>query len=261
MVHARIGGTFLKASGRGRRGGTGGWARPAAAQAPTTLTVAWDTDIDSPTRTFSIGRRLCRSMQTSTTRSVSWKVRPIDGMGVSRSFPGEFEGSLARSWALRARRRDDRLKLRPGMDEFPGRRSVTADGSTRSTAPCSRRATCASSCRACSISKPEDRGATTARSPSTWRADAAADAAQPDLADDHHRARSRAGQAERDGGRSGRPTVGQAQCGQAPDLRAGQEHARRRGRARGAQDHWKVRRPSSRWSSSSCPTRPTACCC
>src|SRR6476659_3568071 len=66
----------------------------ALAQGPGTLTVAWDTDIDSldPHVFKSIGGYgvQCNIYDPL----LNWKVRPIDGMpGVSRAFPGEFEGS------------------------------------------------------------------------------------------------------------------------------------------------------------------------
>src|SRR6185437_10077950 len=99
-------------------------ALPAKAETSSTLTVAWDTDIDSldPHVFKSVGGYAVQCNLYDPV--VSWKVRPIEGAkGVSRSFPNEFEGSLAESWTFE---RDDAtivLKIRPGM-KFPSGRPV-----------------------------------------------------------------------------------------------------------------------------------------
>jgi peptide/nickel transport system substrate-binding protein len=103
--------------------------RPGAAlaQGPNTLTVAWDTDIDSldPHVFKSIGGYgvQCNIYDPL----LNWKVRPIDGMpGVSRAYPGEFEGSVMESWAFEKDGATIVLKLRPGMT-FPGGKPITID--------------------------------------------------------------------------------------------------------------------------------------
>jgi hypothetical protein len=63
--------------------------------------VAWDTDIDSldPHVFKSVGGYAvqCNLYDPIT----SWKVRPVDGaVGLSRSQPNEFEGSVAESWTF-----------------------------------------------------------------------------------------------------------------------------------------------------------------
>jgi peptide/nickel transport system substrate-binding protein len=58
---------------------------------------------------------------------VSWKVRPVDGtVGLSRSFPNEFEGSIAQSWSFERDGATVVLKIRPGMT-FPSGRPITAE--------------------------------------------------------------------------------------------------------------------------------------
>lgn len=120
--------TFLKASaGAGALALGGIGLQPASAQTPTTLTVAWDTDIDSldPHVFKSVGGY---AVQCNIYDPIlSWKVKPIDGMpGVSRSFPGEFEGSIAESWTFERDGASIALKLRPGM-KFPSGRPVTVE--------------------------------------------------------------------------------------------------------------------------------------
>src|SRR3981189_3764398 len=88
-------------------------ALPAKAQAGSTLTVAWDSDIDSldPHVFKSVG---------------GWKVRPVDGKpGLSRSYPNEFEGSIAESWSFESDGKTVVLKVRPNM-KFPSGRPVDA---------------------------------------------------------------------------------------------------------------------------------------
>src|SRR5512135_3097951 len=92
--------TFLKlSSGAAALGAFG--VMPAHAQASSTLTVAWDSDIDSldPHVFKSVGGYVVQCNIYDPV--VGWKVRPIEGAkGVSRSFPNEFEGSLAESWTF-----------------------------------------------------------------------------------------------------------------------------------------------------------------
>lgn len=119
--------TFLKLSsgaGAAALGGLG--AMPAQAQAGSTLTVAWDTDIDSldPHVFKSVGGYAVQCNLYDPI--VSWKVRPVEGAkGVSRSFPNEFEGSIAESWAFERDGATIVLKIRPGM-KFPSGRPVDA---------------------------------------------------------------------------------------------------------------------------------------
>ena len=75
---------------------------PAQAQASSTLTVAWDTDIDSldPHVFKSVGGYAVQCNLYDPV--VGWKVRPVEGKpGVSRSFPNEFEGGIAEILDLR----------------------------------------------------------------------------------------------------------------------------------------------------------------
>src|SRR6195256_6629031 len=102
-------------------------ALPAKAQAGSTLTVAWDTDIDSldPHVFKSVGGYAVQCNIYDPI--VSWKVRPVDGtVGLSRSFPNEFEGSIAQSWSFERDGATVVLKIRPGMT-FPSGRPITAE--------------------------------------------------------------------------------------------------------------------------------------
>ncbi len=94
--------TFVKLSSGAGAAALGGFgAMPAQAQAGSTLTVAWDTDIDSldPHVFKSVGGYAVQCNLYDPI--VSWKVRPVEGAkGVSRSFPNEFDGSIAESWAF-----------------------------------------------------------------------------------------------------------------------------------------------------------------
>ncbi|MBV9861806.1 MAG: ABC transporter substrate-binding protein [Alphaproteobacteria bacterium] len=101
------------------------------AQQPTggdksTLTVAWDTDIDTldPASFKSIG---AYTVQANVYDSpLTWKVAPVPGTpGLSRSQPGEFEGGVAESWSFERDGATLVLKLRPGL-VFPSGRKVTA---------------------------------------------------------------------------------------------------------------------------------------
>jgi peptide/nickel transport system substrate-binding protein len=120
--------TFLKLStGAGVLALGGVAARPASAQAASTLTLAWDTDIDSldPHVFKSVGGYAVQCNLYDPI--VSWKVRPVDGtVGLSRSLPNEFEGSIAESWSFERDGATVVLKIRPGM-KFPSGRPITAE--------------------------------------------------------------------------------------------------------------------------------------
>src|SRR5258708_9689387 len=117
--------TFLKLStGAGVLVLGGVAAGPASAQGGSTLTLAWDTDIDSldPHVFKSVGGYAVQCNLYDP--MVSWKVRPVDGtVGLSRSFPNEFEGSIAQSWTFERDGATVVLKIRPGMT-FPSGRPV-----------------------------------------------------------------------------------------------------------------------------------------
>ena len=101
-------------------------ALPAKAQAGSTLTVAWDSDIDSldPHVFKSVGGYAVEANIYDSV--VGWKVRPVDGKpGLSRSYPNEFEGSIAESWAFEDDGKTVVLKVRPNM-KFPSGRPVDA---------------------------------------------------------------------------------------------------------------------------------------
>ena len=156
----------------------------------------------------------------STTRSCRGRCgRSRARKGLSRSFPNEFEGSIAESWSFERDGATIVLKIRPGM-KFPSGRPIDAavlkysldralqsPGYMRFIMPRMIQV----------IQAGGDRGARSVdHRPRHEGADAAAHGAELPVADDHHRARSRADQAQRDregpvGGR-----LGQAQCGRAP---------------------------------------------
>lgn len=102
------------------------WLRSAAAQDLRTLTVAWDTDIDTldPAAFKSIG---AYTVQANIYDSpLMWKVRPEPkSPGLFRSQPGEFDGGLAQSWSFEKDGATLVLKIRPGAT-FPSGRPVTA---------------------------------------------------------------------------------------------------------------------------------------
>ncbi|MPZ35465.1 MAG: hypothetical protein GEV13_31615 [Rhodospirillales bacterium] len=120
--------TFLKLSAGTGALALGGVAfTPSMAQGASTLTVAWDTDIDSldPHVFKSVGGYgvQCNLYDPIT----SWKVRPVDGaVGLSRSQPNEFEGSVAESWTFERDGATVVLKIRPGMT-FPSGRPVNGE--------------------------------------------------------------------------------------------------------------------------------------
>jgi peptide/nickel transport system substrate-binding protein len=119
--------TFLKLSSGAGAAALGGLpAGQARAQSSQTLTLAWDTDIDSldPHVFKSVGGYAVQCNIYDPV--VSWKVRPVEGVvGLSRSFPNEFEGSIAQSWTFERDGATVVLKIRPGMT-FPSGRPVNA---------------------------------------------------------------------------------------------------------------------------------------
>src|ERR1700680_3879629 len=93
---------FLKLAAAGAAPVTlGGLSVPAGADEKRTLTVAWDTDIDTldPASFKSIGGY---TIQANIYDSpLMWKVEPVAGKpGLSQSKPGEMEGGIAESFAL-----------------------------------------------------------------------------------------------------------------------------------------------------------------
>jgi peptide/nickel transport system substrate-binding protein len=119
--------TFLKLSSGAGAAALGGLPTgQARAEGSQTLTLAWDTDIDSldPHVFKSVGGYAVQCNIYDPV--VSWKVRPVEGVvGLSRSFPNEFEGSIAQSWTFERDGATVVLKLRPGMT-FPSGRPVNA---------------------------------------------------------------------------------------------------------------------------------------
>jgi peptide/nickel transport system substrate-binding protein len=101
-------------------------AGPAAAQDKKTLTVAWDTDIDSldPASFKSIGGY---TIQANIYDSpLMWKVEPVEGKpGLFLSRPGEFDGGIAESWSLEEGGAILVLNIRKGA-KFSDGRPVTA---------------------------------------------------------------------------------------------------------------------------------------
>ena len=98
----------------------------AAAQEKRTLTVAWDTDIDTldPASFKSIGGY---TVQANIYDSpLVWKVDPVPGKpGLSQSKPGEMEGGIAESWAFEKDGATLVLKIRRGV-KYPSGRDVNA---------------------------------------------------------------------------------------------------------------------------------------
>src|SRR5271155_976098 len=89
--------TFLKLSSGAGAAALGGLpAGQAWAESSPTLTLAWDTDIDSldPHVFKSVGGY---AVQCNIYDSVvGWKVRSVDGKpGFSQAYPNEFEGGIA----------------------------------------------------------------------------------------------------------------------------------------------------------------------
>lgn len=99
---------------------------PATAQTKKTLTVAWDTDVDTldPASFKSIGGY---TIQANIYDSpLMWKVEPVEGKpGLFRSKPGEFEGGIAEAWSLENNNATLVLTIRKGA-KFSDGRPVTA---------------------------------------------------------------------------------------------------------------------------------------
>ena len=97
-----------------------------AAQEPRTLTIAWDTDIDTldPTAFKSIGAYVVQANVYDS--PIMWKVQPEAGTsGLYRSRPDEFDASVAQSWSFENNDATVVLKVRPGL-KLPSGRPVTA---------------------------------------------------------------------------------------------------------------------------------------
>lgn len=98
----------------------------AEAQEKRTLTVAWDTDIDTldPASFKSIGGY---TVQANIYDSpLMWKVDPVAGKpGLLQSKPGEMEGGIAESWSFEKDGATLVLKIRKGV-KFPSGRDVNA---------------------------------------------------------------------------------------------------------------------------------------
>jgi peptide/nickel transport system substrate-binding protein len=101
--------------------------RPALAQGVRTLTVGWDSDVDSldPTVFKSIGGYAVQCNIYD--GPLTWKVSPTPGLpDLPSSRPGEFEGNVAESWAFERNGATLVLKIRRGMT-FPSGRPITAE--------------------------------------------------------------------------------------------------------------------------------------
>jgi peptide/nickel transport system substrate-binding protein len=97
-----------------------------AAQGKRTLTVAWDTDIDTldPASFKSIGGYTVQANLYDS--PLMWKVQPVSGKpGLLQSRPGEMEGGIAESWAFEKDGATLLLKIRSGV-KFPSGRPVNA---------------------------------------------------------------------------------------------------------------------------------------
>jgi peptide/nickel transport system substrate-binding protein len=103
-----------------------GTSRMVAAQEKRTLTVAWDTDIDTldPASFKSIGGY---TVQANIYDSpLMWKVDPVPSKpGLSQSKPGEMEGGIAESWSFEKDGATLVLQIRKGV-KFPSGREVNA---------------------------------------------------------------------------------------------------------------------------------------
>lgn len=100
--------------------------RPAGAQDPKTLVVAWDSDIDTldPASFKTNGGYV--TIANTCDIPIMWKVRPIDGKpGLFRSRPGEFDAHLAESFGLEDGGATMVFKVRRGV-KFPSGRALTA---------------------------------------------------------------------------------------------------------------------------------------
>ena len=102
------------------------WSGRAAAQDARTLTIAWDSDIDStdPAVFKSIAGYIVQANVYDS--PLMWKVQPEEGKaGLFRSRPNEFDGSGAESWSFENNGATLVLKVRPGL-KFPSGRPVNA---------------------------------------------------------------------------------------------------------------------------------------
>jgi peptide/nickel transport system substrate-binding protein len=100
--------------------------RPADAQDLRTLTVAWETDIDTldPASYKSIGAYTTQANIYDS--PLMWKVKPVPGTaGLSLSHPGEFDGAIATSWSFERDGATLVLNIRRGL-KFPSGRPVNA---------------------------------------------------------------------------------------------------------------------------------------
>ncbi|MBV8848537.1 MAG: ABC transporter substrate-binding protein [Methylobacteriaceae bacterium] len=98
----------------------------ARADEPKTLTVAWDTDIDT------LDPAAYKSIAAFTTVAniydspLFWKVQPVaEQPGVMLARPGDYEGGIAESWAFEKDGATLVMKIRPGLT-FPSGRAVNA---------------------------------------------------------------------------------------------------------------------------------------
>jgi len=118
---------FLKLTAAGAATLTlGGLTVSAGADEKRTLTVAWDTDIDTldPASFKSIGGY---TIQANIYDSpLMWKVEPVAGKpGLSQSKPGEMEGGIAESFAFEKDGATLVLSIRKGV-KFPSGKPVNA---------------------------------------------------------------------------------------------------------------------------------------
>jgi peptide/nickel transport system substrate-binding protein len=119
--------SFLKATGGAATAMTAmARPRPARAQDPRTLVVAWDSDIDTldPAQFKALGGYVTVANCYDT--PIAWKVRPIEGKpGFARAHPGEFDPVICESWTSEADGATLLFKVRPGV-KFSSGRPVTA---------------------------------------------------------------------------------------------------------------------------------------
>lgn len=106
--------------------GTGFMPSLAGAQDKRTLTVAWDTDIDTldPASFKTVGGY---TIQANIYDSpLMWKVQPVSGKpGLLQSKPAEYEGGIAEAWAFENNEATVVLKIRKGV-KYPSGSPVNA---------------------------------------------------------------------------------------------------------------------------------------